>query len=747
MRKHQQQRGNQQAVYTTDANHGPVQPVGLAHGTFDINSTVEQPTATSSGTSGATQLTPQDSDEGPTLVSSQFTRSSGPAMLFTPQETSSDPFLANLTGQAATHSEGPSDIMHPGEGSQSSRALATGTFVGYDDLLNFQNQPTNCVDPVLLFHLGQPENEGSATTSNLLSGLEMGHRQPELGAPNMQSSGNYSFENRGSDYGLPTLPRHMPGFLAYEEPWSPWRMPTDQLQSLPPSDTSLFADLSAGIHPRVKQSTLGTGPVTGHMDLDTSTQSSDDTLDKPPSGDPVGPPPHDTSPSTPQVAASSSSQHRKGGRKGPLNDKVKKNAKAMRFTRSCWHCVLMRGTCLMQCANENCRACQSMRKTSLITVCDRTNLPELESVFLPDILVRQHSADQLRAFCKSKVEAWTENKLTVYVTCGIGFPIKCDVWEIEPKDNTLLYQSQYRLNEQTSQYERGDFASPPIGMKMILREEWRPKLEQYIKTILSNYFKTFPDKCYRGTACEVQKDILRLLHRYYLAAKGDDHGDLTGLCLELVIVTYIMTHSWTLTENTKNKVFDQLWRKPSGPFQVHTCPRWLNKQLKYLMATAHKELMRKVLAGIQDKLHLSNKKATWATVFVSLLMLSMTTESLQVAVRGKEAIDKREGILMPEDGTAQTTIDKIEERLNFLIRLYRKKYGATEEREMTFNPLKEGSRAYADLGSPDQSLAREMKDVIDTYRGFLETRQSLSPPLVDTEPQYSRLVAKFLLCH
>ncbi|KAL8820938.1 MAG: hypothetical protein Q9191_007413, partial [Dirinaria sp. TL-2023a] len=601
MRKHQQKRGNQQAVYTTAANHGPVQPVGLAHGSFDINSTVEQPTAASSGASGVTQLTPQDSDEGPTLVSSQFTRSSGPAMLFTPQEASSDPFLPNLAGQAATHSEGPSDIMHPREGPQSPQAIATGTLVGYDDHLDFQNQPNNGVDPRLLFHLRQPENEWSATTFNLLSGLEMGHRQPELVAPNMQSSGNYSFENRGSDYRLPTLPRHMPGFLGYEEPWSTWRMPPDQLQSLPPSDTSLFADLSAVIHPRVKQNTLGTGPVTGHksgvalmgfdMDLDTSTQSSDDTLDKPPSGDPVGPPPNDTSPSTPQVAASSN----------------------------------------------------------------------------------------------------------------------------KPKDNTLLYQSQYRLNEQTSQYERGDFASPPIGMKMIFFEEWRPKLEQYIKTILSDYFKTFPDKCYRGTACEVQKEILRLLHRYYLAAKGDDHGDLTGLCLELVIVTYIMTHSWTLTENTKKKVFDQLWRKPSGPFQVYTSPRWLNKQLKYLMATAHRELMRKVLAGIQDKLHLSNKKAAWATVFVSLLMFSMTTESLQVAVRGKEAIDKREGILMPEDETAQTTIDKIEERLNFLIRLYRKKYGATEEREMTFNPLKEGFRAYADLSRPDQSLAREMKDVIDTY--------------------------------
>lgn len=703
----------------------------------------------SSGTSGATQLTPQDSDEGRTVISSQFTRSSGPAMAFTPQDASSDLLLSNIASYGRLHAEASFDVTDPMEGLKSSQSGAPRTSVSIDDFLDFQNQPTNSVDPVLLCNLGQPANEGMATTSNLLSGLEMNHPQPGLGAQSMHLSDNYSFEAGGSNNGIPPMPRHVPGL---DEPWSPWTMAPKKLQSFPPSDTSLFASLPAGNFPYVEQTAIGTGPVAGHtnkvvpMDFDRSTWSSDDTLDEPPSGDPVGVPPPYSSPSTPQVAAPSKNQHRKGGRHGPLNAEARKRAKTMRETRSCWHCVLMRGKCVRHCANGDCVACQSMRKFSLIPVCNRTHLPELQSVFLPEILVRQHQADQLSAFCKSKIEAWTDNELTVYVTCGIGVPIKCEVLEIKPKDGTLLYQSQYRLNEQTSTYEKGDFPSPPIGMRMIYFEEWRPKLEQYIENILFKDFKTFPDKCYRGTACEVQKDLLRPLHRYYLNTKDVDNNDLTGLCHKLVIATYIMTHSWTLTEDTKNKVFDKLRRKPSGPFHVHTSPRWLNKQLKYLMATAHQELMRKVLAGIQDKLHLSNKKATWATVFVSLLMLSMTTESLQVAVRGKEATDKREGILMPGDTTATKTIDIMEEKLNLMIRLYRKKYGATEEKGMTFNPLRD-SRTHEDLGLPDQHLAREVRAVIDTYRGFLETRQLLSPPLIDTEPQYSRLVAKFLLFH
>ena len=178
-----------------------------------------------------------------------------------------------------------------------------------------------------------------------------------------------------------------------------------------------------------------------------------------------------------------------------------------------------------------------------------------------------------------------------------------------------------------------------------------------------------------------------------------------------------MTHSWTLMEDTKDHVFAQLRRKPSGPFQIHTCPRWLNKQLTFLMVTAQQQLMRKVLFGIQSMLHHANKRAAWATNFTSLLMLSMITESLQVAIRCKEATDKREGVLMPGDSTATLSIDNSEGKLDFLVRLYRKKYGATEGKQMTFNPLKH-SKACEDLELPDQRLVHEVRAIIDTYRQY-----------------------------
>ena len=99
----------------------------------------------SSGTSGATQLTPQNSDEGSTVLSSRYTRSSGPRMVLTPQGTSSDLLLSSLASQGHSHADGSSDIMHPGEGPKTSQSKVPGTSIGVEGHLDFRNQPTNGV--------------------------------------------------------------------------------------------------------------------------------------------------------------------------------------------------------------------------------------------------------------------------------------------------------------------------------------------------------------------------------------------------------------------------------------------------------------------------------------------------------------------------------------------------------------------------------------------------------------------------
>ena len=185
----------------------------------------------------------------------------------------------------------------------------------------------------------------------MLSDLEVPLRGPGLTAPTMHSSRNYSPE--AGYNGVPPRPRYMPGLADFDEPWSTWRMSSEQLQRSLPSDTSLFASLPTGVHQYVRQNTIDTAPVADdanvvsmdfETDLDNGTRSSDDTLDEPPSGDPVGPPPQLPSPSSPQAAGQSHRQNRKGGRRGPLEPNKREKAGMMRKTRACWHCIFLRNS-------------------------------------------------------------------------------------------------------------------------------------------------------------------------------------------------------------------------------------------------------------------------------------------------------------------------------------------------------------------------------------------------------------------
>lgn len=179
-----------------------------------------------------------------------------------------------------------------------------------------------------------------------------------------------------------------------------------------------------------------------------------------------------------------------------------------------------------------CGACCKKRQTSPIKACLRTWIPDLTEIFLPctlhpskiipgthsyaACLLEQHNEDKLRAFCRAKVFAWTENQMVVQVTCGIGKSISCTVQEIRPNGTSLLMQKQYRKNLGTNEYDLVTVPSPPIGMRLIQEPEWQKSLEKYLDDLLQTGFHAFPEQCIQGTDCEVQRDLVHALHRHYL---------------------------------------------------------------------------------------------------------------------------------------------------------------------------------------------------------------------------------------
>ena len=184
-------------------------------------------------------------------------------------------------------------------------------------------------------------------------------------------------------------------------------------------------------------------------------------------------------------------------------------------------------------------------------------------------------------------------------------------------------------------------------------------------------------------------------------------------------MTYIMTHSLTLLENTREIVATQLLNAPAEPYWVHTCPRWLNKELKFVLACRHQRLMHDVLASMHRTLHDMSTNSSyrfWASLFIGLLVLSMVTESLQVAIRCKEETDKSEGIVYPSRNHATSAIEKSDETLDHVTSLFRSRYHMDKRGKNEINPIRNLDNRRDLKDSPSEALASEVKSLIDGYR-------------------------------
>ncbi|KAL9608725.1 MAG: hypothetical protein Q9167_006459 [Letrouitia subvulpina] len=367
-----------------------------------------------------------------------------------------------------------------------------------------------------------------------------------------------------------------------------------------------------------------------------------------------------------------------------LSKHVKAKAKIMRKVRSCWGCAVRRAP---------------VRGPSETTM-----------------LCAQHQPEKLREFCKERIKSRTRNEMEVFVTWGYGGVIKCDVEEVEPLGDALLFQNQWKKNPATDKYDYVRTASPPIGIMYIATEAWRPKLNGYLDETIQKDFAGFPENCIRGKDVLVQKELLNSIFRYY---STDPANGTLKLCLKHVLLTYIVSHSLTLVEETKAMVFQKLQRRPSKPYGLHTSSRMLNKQLKFLLFFLHRQHLKDLLIKIDKAMHTSNRPP-WAVAFASLLLLTMTTESMQITVRCKESMDKYERTRTTNDGEATKSIKEMERTLEFIQKLFQQAY-RTDARKRSKNPI-QNIDFRKELDYPSQVFAREVEEIIDRHRKTLRLK-------------------------
>lgn len=172
----------------------------------------------------------------------------------------------------------------------------------------------------------------------------------------------------------------------------------------------------------------------------------------------------------------------------------------------------------------------------------------------------------------------------------------------------------------------------------------------------------------------------------------------------------------TLVESTKDYVYDRLRNPPRERYGQQTSPRWVNKQFKFLLCALHQDLLRDVLSQIQETLRLSGKRATWAALFAGMTILAMTTESMQMAVRGKDETDKGEGTVRQNDTTADEAIKLMDERFDLLENIFHQAHRTPSSRGL--NPVQKiQDRAILDGAS--QSLAAKASEIIENHRESL----------------------------
>ena len=163
----------------------------------------------------------------------------------------------------------------------------------------------------------------------------------------------------------------------------------------------------------------------------------------------------------------------------------------------------------------------------------------------------------------------------------------------------------------------------------------------------------------------------------------------------------------TLVEDTKTEVFARLQNRPAEQFGAFTSPRWLNKQLKFLLSTLHETAFENVLKKTEEGFGKSHKTKLWAPVFASILTLAMAVESLQLTVLCKNDTDIGEGKVERDDSRAREQIEMMDKKFRFLDCLFRKAY----------KPDYLGSPAHrTKLDEPSQALALKVAAIINRER-------------------------------
>jgi hypothetical protein len=354
-----------------------------------------------------------------------------------------------------------------------------------------------------------------------------------------------------------------------------------------------------------------------------------------------------------------------------------------------------------------------------------------------------HSKQNIEDCVKDQVRGWDYTRpVEVCLTSGYGHPLRWILYEFEPATLELLGQYQYLQNVNTRQSERREKWSPPLGITKL-----EPSDEFHFKNYLDDLMADeplaeFPWICFEEESLidDFQATMLAMICELYRVTSDFDvcnslttRGNYANVPFQLkqllrriihmLIVTYIMGHTLTITEDTLPMVHTHL-RSAYKPANLapHTSPRLANRQLKFFFNNLRDKIYEDILKWQQATLHTSGgKDTTWLSTFIVMLAFAMVLEEIQrtIQIQADAKWGKRERFYDEVQQEASNACERIDERFRLLIGLFQCKYRDKKwVRGGSFGPQ-----------TPRLRNAAEHNFCVE-LRSLLEERRKLHSPVV-----------------
>ncbi|KAF1815837.1 hypothetical protein P152DRAFT_390910 [Eremomyces bilateralis CBS 781.70] len=388
---------------------------------------------------------------------------------------------------------------------------------------------------------------------------------------------------------------------------------------------------------------------------------------------------------TPKGPARRTSKRPGGRARGThlTQDKAEK-VKELRDIGSCWLCAIQRDECTPGSPCDRCYKRALRPQADLILGCDRTKLPDLKDYFIPDVITSMHDTNTLKNFVNRHIRRFTGNTIRIKFTFIYGLPgLDHDVVEFEPKTNELLRQFQYIIDPATGRQDRVEKASPPLGITKFDNEDTKI-WEKYLNDLVEHHLDGFAEICFEDEPNDFQFRLLKLMCNL----KPEDKNEklLLREMFRLLMVTYIMGHTVTIPDASREQYLSKLKNFRSAPYGRDCSPRMANRQFKYFFLTLHKEIMNSVLRKLQFLIRSSKGCTKWTSAFCTILGLAMVLEDQQRTIHLVTDTDFAQGKITAERAArqAEDTCRVIDDQFLFLASLFRWKYNRQ------FNPLRDG---------------------------------------------------------